>query len=145
MALECRSPRRRCTRRSCGVSTISASVVRPRSRLRQFRRRSVNDESAVKPCDARAAHGVLTGGRVFHSAQEILACACETSARGLTTQRMELTMEKMFAALSTLVELVLVALLFPLMILLLGLPVVLLVRLVLEIASRLSRLVAGLL
>jgi len=59
--------------------------------------------------------------------------------------RMELTMEKIFAALSTLVELVLVALLFPLMILLLGLPVVLLVRLLLEIASRLSRHVAGLL
>jgi hypothetical protein len=51
----------------------------------------------------------------------------------------------MFAALSTLVELVLVALLVPLMILLLGLPVVRLVRLWLEIASRLSRLVPGLL
>jgi hypothetical protein len=58
---------------------------------------------------------------------------------------MELTMEKIFGALSTLVELVLVALLFPLMILLLGLPVALLVRLLLEIASRLTRLVAGLL
>lgn len=54
-------------------------------------------------------------------------------------------MEKMFGALSTLVELVLVALLFPLMILLLGLPVAFLVRLLLETASRLSRLVAGLL
>jgi hypothetical protein len=58
---------------------------------------------------------------------------------------MELTMEKMFGALSTLVELILVALLFPRMILLLGLPVALLVRLLLEIPPRLSRLVAGLL
>jgi hypothetical protein len=58
---------------------------------------------------------------------------------------MKLTMEKIFGALSTLVELVLVAFLFPLMVLLLGLPVVLLVRLLLEIAPRLSRLVAGLL
>lgn len=54
-------------------------------------------------------------------------------------------MEKIVGALSTLLELVLVALLFPLMILLLGLPVALLVRLLLEIAPRLSRLVAGLL
>src|SRR5262249_40024090 len=144
-ALECRSPRRRCTRRSCGGSTISASVVRPRSRLRQFRWRSVNDESGVKPCDARAAHGVLTGGRVFHSAQEFSHALARPRHEVSPHTCMELTMEKMFAALSTLVELVLVALLFPLMILLLGLPVVLLVRLLLEITSRLSRLVAGLL
>ena len=41
-------------------------------------------------------------------------------------------------ALASLVELILLALLFPLVILLLGLPVALLVRLVLEIAQRLS-------
>jgi hypothetical protein len=42
-----------------------------------------------------------------------------------------------FEALASLIELVLIALLFPLVILLLGLPVVLLVRFVLEIAQRL--------
>jgi len=54
-------------------------------------------------------------------------------------------MKRILGALSTFVELVLVALLVPLMIVLLGLPVALLVRLLLEIAPRLSRLVAGLL
>jgi len=44
-----------------------------------------------------------------------------------------------FEALASLVELVLMALLFPLVILPLGLPVALLVRVVLEIAQRLSR------
>ena len=53
--------------------------------------------------------------------------------------------ENVRGALSTLVELVRVALLLPLMILLLGRPVALLIRLLLEIASRLSRLVEGLL
>jgi hypothetical protein len=48
-----------------------------------------------------------------------------------------LTKGKVFEALASLVELVLIALLFPLVILLLGLPVALLVRLVLEIAQRL--------
>ena len=42
-----------------------------------------------------------------------------------------------FEALASLIELVLIALLFPLVILQLGLPVVLLVRLVLEIMQRL--------
>ena len=54
-------------------------------------------------------------------------------------------MKRILGALSTFVELVLVALLVPLMIVLLGLPVALLVRLLLEIPPRLSRLVAGLL
>jgi hypothetical protein len=58
---------------------------------------------------------------------------------------MEWTMKRILGALSTFVELVLVALLVPLMIVLLGLPVALLVRLLLEIGPRLSRLVAGLL
>jgi len=48
-----------------------------------------------------------------------------------------LTEVKVFEALASLVELVLIALLFPLVILLLGLPVALLVRFVLEIAQRL--------
>ena len=65
--------------------------------------------------------------------------------RDVGTRSNHTGMERLFGALSTLVELVLVALLFPLMILLLGLPVALLVRLLLEIAPRLSRLVAGLL
>jgi len=46
-------------------------------------------------------------------------------------------MGKVFEAFASLVELVLIALLFPLVILLLGLPVALLVRLVLQIAQRL--------
>ena len=46
-------------------------------------------------------------------------------------------MGKVFEALATLVELVLIALLFPLVILLFGLPVALLVRFVLQIAQRL--------
>jgi len=48
-------------------------------------------------------------------------------------------MGKAFEALASLVELVLMALLFPLVILLLGQPVALLVRGVLEIARRLYR------
>lgn len=51
-------------------------------------------------------------------------------------------MGKVFWALASLVELVLIALLFPLVILLLGLPVALLVRLVFEIAQKVYRLVA---
>ena len=46
-------------------------------------------------------------------------------------------MREVFQALVSLVGLVLIALLFPLVILLLGLPVALLVRFVLEIAKRL--------
>ena len=48
-----------------------------------------------------------------------------------------MTIPKAFEALASLVELVLIALLFPLVILLLGLPVALLVRILLQIALRL--------
>src|SRR5262249_37142895 len=137
-------PRRRCTRHSCRVSTISVSVVRPRSRLRQFRRRAVNDECAVKPCDARAAHAVLPVVDCSALRKNSRMRLRDVGTRSNHTD-IELTMEKIFWALSTLVELVFVALLFPLMNLLLGLPVALLVRLLLENAPRLLRLVAGLL
>ena len=49
----------------------------------------------------------------------------------------ELTIGKAFEALASLVELVLIVLLFPRVILLLGLPVALLVRILLQIALRL--------
>jgi hypothetical protein len=48
-----------------------------------------------------------------------------------------LTIGKAFEALASLVELILIALLFPLVILLLGLPVAFLVRILLQIAVRL--------
>ena len=48
-----------------------------------------------------------------------------------------MTIGKAFEALASLVELVLIALLFPLVILSLGLPVAILVRILLEIARRL--------
>ena len=48
-----------------------------------------------------------------------------------------MTIRKAVEALASLVEVVLIALLFPLVILLLGLPVALLVRILLEIGQRL--------
>jgi hypothetical protein len=52
-------------------------------------------------------------------------------------EKLQVTLGKVFAPLTSLVGLVFIALLFPLAILGLGLPVALLVRLVLEIAQRL--------
>ena len=59
------------------------------------------------------------------------------SAEFSHTTGTELTTGNAFEALASLIELVLIAFLFPLVILVLGLPVVLLVRLVLEIMQRL--------